>query len=104
MNPGGPAEEAGKVATSFIESMKGQPLALALCFMNVGLLIIMYILAGVAEKRFDAVIEQQREVSRLLYYCAPLGEGQRYKPQSDESHPYVPTPMPQARPAEAPSQ
>lgn len=98
MNPG-PVEEAGKVAGGFIDAMKTQPLALALCIMNLGLMFLFYVIANTAGHRFDVILEQQKEVQKLLYNCTPLASSQRYKPADAESHPYIP--LPPERPPEA---
>jgi hypothetical protein len=72
MNPG-PVEEVGKVATGFIESMKSQPLALALVVMNFTLLVffwwILDTVAKTAEKRQALVAAEQHEIRELLVKC-----------------------------------
>ncbi len=47
----GPAEEVGKAASTFMESIKSQPLALALVVMNLGLLGLIYYVANTAAAR-----------------------------------------------------
>jgi hypothetical protein len=72
MNPG-PVEEAGKAVGSFMDSMKAQPLSLALVVMNVCLLGMFYlILEKVSEARareFLAIQNEQKEVRDLLARC-----------------------------------
>lgn len=69
----GPIEETGKVATSVIESLKSQPLAIALIVINVMFLggggYILTDLAkrqGVASERRDVLIA---EMMRKAYDC-----------------------------------
>jgi hypothetical protein len=61
MNPG-VIEEIGKVASGFVESLKGHPLVLALVVMNLALLVIVWL-------ELDQVFRQQREVNALLSKC-----------------------------------
>jgi preprotein translocase subunit YajC len=69
MNPG-PATE---IATGFMESMKSQPLSLALCIMNIALLGIFYfILTTIAKSRDQELIrmhEEHKQVRELLARC-----------------------------------
>jgi hypothetical protein len=69
----GPAEEVGKAASTFMESMKSQPLALALVVMNLGLLGLIYYVANTAaatRQREVALIYQQTEkVAQILSHC-----------------------------------
>lgn len=108
MNPGGPVEEAGKVAGTFMDVMRGQPLALALAVMNMILLALFFFIAKTASENrryeFNSILETQKEVQKLLYNCTPLASlpGKRYVPQSSESHPAELTPLPEPRPPEAP--
>jgi hypothetical protein len=104
MNPGA-VEEAGKVAGTFMGVMKEQPLALALCVMNIMLMALFFYIAQHASenrrREFDALQESQKEVNKLLYNCTPLRSGE-FKLQSDESRPIQLPPLPQTRPEEAP--
>jgi len=73
MNPGGPVEEAGATARSFIEALKGNPATLALVIANVGMMIfIFYALAKGGEFR-DKMLAQENEfakhVTELLSKC-----------------------------------
>jgi hypothetical protein len=74
MNPG-PVEEAGRVASGFMDAMKGQPLALALAVCNVMLLTIFFYVAHLASTNrraeFASIMEMQKEVQKLLYNCTP---------------------------------
>lgn len=78
MNPG-PLEEGSKVASSFVEAMKSQPLALALVACNVLLLgLFFYVSSWAGSNRsaeFKSIMEMQREVQKLLYNCNPGGGG-----------------------------
>ena len=77
MNPG-PVEEVGRVAGGFVESMKGQPLALALAVCNIMLLSIFAYVANLAShnraREFDSILAMQREVQQLLYQCTPVAK------------------------------
>jgi hypothetical protein len=70
MNPGGPAEEAGKVAGGFIEALKGQPAVLALSVANLALLVfIYYALHGSAQFRdqlTQRVFDNSNKIHELL--------------------------------------
>lgn len=74
MNPGA-IEEGSKVAASFLDAMKGQPLALALVICNIMLLVLFFYVARWAgtnrSDEFKAIMEMQREVQMLLYNCTP---------------------------------
>jgi len=74
MNPG-IEEEGGKVATSFIDTMKSQPLALSLVVMNIMLMGLLYYIAEVSKEtrrqEVSVLIDQQKEMSQLLYKCIP---------------------------------
>jgi hypothetical protein len=59
MNPGA-VEEAGKVAGGFIDSMKSQPLALALIVLNVIFLLIFWFI-------FDRASHRNQERETQLY-------------------------------------
>lgn len=106
MNPGA-VEEGAKVAGGFIEAMKSQPLALALALCNLTLLALFFYIAHWSGSNrameFKALLESNKEVQKLLYNCTPLAnlKGQRYVPQSEESHPVELPPLPQPRPKEA---
>ena len=65
----GPAEEVGKVATGFVDAMKGQPLALALAVMNLALLGIVFYIAHAAHENHATDLQAQRELSQLLARC-----------------------------------
>jgi len=72
MNPG-PVEEVGKVASGFVESLKQQPLSLALVVMNFALLGLLYYVAGMAagarEREVSLVYADQKEIRELLSKC-----------------------------------
>lgn len=107
MNPGA-AEEVGKQVGTFMTVMKDQPLALALCIMNVLLLaLFFYIYKTNNELRIlqlNLTQQAQAEVQRLLFACIPTPKSPttgEYKLQSDESHPFELTPLPTPKPEEA---
>jgi hypothetical protein len=71
-------QEGGRAVNSFMEAMKTQPLALALCVMNVGLLGFLYYSAveGHRErnKEMELLYDNRREMAQLLYKCSPQTE------------------------------
>jgi len=72
MNPG-PVEEVGKVAVGFMDSMKSQPLALALVVMNMALLVLFWLVfnevSSHSREREKALFTEQKEVRALLAKC-----------------------------------
>ncbi len=94
MNPG-VGEEVGKTARGFIDSMKEQPLALALCLMNAGLLVLFYmIMDRVSDTRLremGLMYEEQKEVRQLLSNC--VVQKQTFQLQSETSKPFVLLPL-----------
>jgi hypothetical protein len=79
MNPG-PVEEAGKVTETFMDIMKGQPLALALVVMNVMLMVLLYFDATINRDLRRAELEQQKNVSELLANCVPVDALKDFQP------------------------
>lgn len=71
----GPVEEGAKVAGSFVEAMKTQPLALALAISQILLLALFFMIAHWAgENRsteFRAIMAANAEVQKLLFQCVP---------------------------------
>jgi len=72
MNPG-PVEEAGKVATGIVGALASQPLALSLVLMNIGLMVIFYVVLDRVDShqlhREQAALAEQKEVRELLSHC-----------------------------------
>ncbi len=72
MNPG-PTEEGIKVAGSFVDIMKREPLSLALVLMNLSLLFFSWmILSSVAkqtEHEIDLLYTDNKDVRSLLAKC-----------------------------------
>lgn len=72
-------EDGAKVASSFMEAMKSQPLALALVLCNLTLLALFFYVAqlssGNRAKEFQSILQMQREVQQLLYNCTPNRPG-----------------------------
>lgn len=72
MNPGA-VEEAGKVATGFIDSMKAQPLALAMIALNVAFLIFFWFIfsraAEYSHQREQSLFAAQKELRDILGQC-----------------------------------
>lgn len=79
MNPGA-AEQGAKVATSFIDTMKAQPLALALVVMNMCLLALFWFIfaksADLAHQREQQMFVEQKDVRELLAKCVVPQQGQ----------------------------
>jgi len=79
MTPG-PVEEVGKVATGFIDSMKSQPLALAMIALNAAFLIFFwFIFSRAAEhghEREQALFAAQKELRDGLVECAQKARSQ----------------------------
>ncbi len=72
MNPG-PTEEGIKVAGSFVDALKREPLSLALVLMNMCLLVFSwFILSSVAkqnETEFQLLYADKTQVENLLSRC-----------------------------------
>lgn len=66
---GGPVEQAGQVATGFVESLKQQPLILAMAFMNLALLGILFYVAHNISANHALDVETQRQLHKLLAEC-----------------------------------
>lgn len=68
-------EEGGKVARSFIEALKDEPIALSLVLMNVLLLGFLYYTGVVAhdERKVETQLmyENRSEMAKLLAQCYP---------------------------------
>ena len=58
MNPGGPAEEASKVAGGFIDALKGQPALLAMIVANFALLAFIFYAAHDAAAYRETLVKQ----------------------------------------------
>lgn len=59
----------GRAAAGIVDSLKTQPLSLALVIMNVGLLLLFYFIVQSAENRQKIVAEQQTKLHELLARC-----------------------------------
>lgn len=72
MTPG-PSEEVGKVATSFIEAMKAQPITLAVLVFNLVVIVMIYFTGKEFRANSDRVVNtlltQQREMVDMLSRC-----------------------------------
>jgi hypothetical protein len=79
MNPGA-AEEFGKATGGFIDSMKAQPLALALVVMNFALLGFMFWntheLNAQRERATKMFVDANTETEKLLANCVPTSDFQ----------------------------
>jgi hypothetical protein len=100
-NEMGAVEETAKAAGSFIDSLKSQPLSLALVLMNICLLGFFWlILTKVAEQRqreIQLLYEDKKEVRELIARCIVPEQ------RSDlriESAPLLPIPIPRPKPEE----
>jgi len=67
------AEEAGKAVNGFLDSMKTQPLSLALVILNVALMFLLYQVYTKADQAREAqmqlIFSAQREMQVLLSKC-----------------------------------
>lgn len=68
-------EEGGKVASSLIETMKGQPITLAMVVFNIIFVFVVYFGLKSQRESHDKLIsrflEINAETARMLYQCAP---------------------------------
>ena len=75
MTPG-PADEVGKVATTFMDIMRQQPMALALVVMNFTLLAFVFWnnheLTRTRELTGQHIMQWQTDVNKLLANCVPM--------------------------------
>jgi len=75
MSPG-PAEEVGKVASTFISSMKDSPAVLAFSVFNIVFLVFVWWSTGEErdwrEHVVNMMVEQQGKSATLLSACVPL--------------------------------
>ncbi len=73
----GAVEEGGKVATNIVAALSGQPIVLALVVFNC--LLMGGVIYGTRENRMSfertlsKLIDDQHELSKLLYQCTPSG-------------------------------
>ncbi len=69
----GPIDEAGKAANTVLDSLKGQPLSLALVLMNIALLLLVFWTANQqSESRKEMaklILQRQSESELLLSKC-----------------------------------
>jgi hypothetical protein len=72
MNPG-PVEETAKLAGSFFDALKREPLSLALVVMNLALLgffwLILSAVAAQREREVKLMYEDKKEVRELIAKC-----------------------------------
>jgi hypothetical protein len=74
----GVTEEAGKVAISTVDAMKGAPLAIALLLVNVGFLAFAgYVLGEVAANASERNKQQMDLISRLVTDIRDCRQGSR---------------------------
>ena len=59
----------GKAAAGIVDSLKSQPLSLALVIMNVALLALFYVIVKSAEARQNVLADQQTKFVELLSKC-----------------------------------
>lgn len=70
MNPG-PAEEAGKVVSGVVDSLKAQPISLALIVLNVIFLCVGYLIMAKVSDRAEADMLRADALIAKLAQCAP---------------------------------
>ena len=59
----------GRAAAGIVDSLKSQPLSLALVIMNVALLALFYVIVQSAEARQKITADQQNKLTELLAGC-----------------------------------
>jgi hypothetical protein len=68
-----PLEQSAKVAVSFMDAMKAQPLSLALCVMNFALIGFIYLMSTQynhqRSENVKMIFQIQSEVQKLLAQC-----------------------------------
>lgn len=70
MNPG-PVEEVGHVATSVVDSLKSQPISLALIVLNVIFLITGYFILAKVSDRSSADAQRADDlIAKLVLQCS----------------------------------
>ena len=88
MNPG-PTEEAGQTARTFLDVMRGQPLALLLGLSNIALLAFLYYQGAVAaaqrSEETRLLYENRAFVGNLLANCVPQ-QSQASKDQFEKNN------------------
>lgn len=93
----GPVEGGVQVATSFVDSLKSQPLSLALVAMNMALLAFFYVLltavSAQREREIGLLYADKKEVRELLAQCVVPGRGTSMRLQDFESF-RAPFPLP----------
>jgi hypothetical protein len=100
----GALEESGKVAGSFIDALKREPLSLALVVMNLAMLAFFYFLlttvAAQREREINLLYADKKEVRELLAQCVvpDRSDRRRYQLQSDESNVVDWPPLPRPKP------
>lgn len=70
MNPG-LSEEAGKVAVTVVDSLRSQPISLALIVLNVIFLVVGYFILSKVSDRAAADMLRADELIAKLVQCAP---------------------------------
>lgn len=98
MNPGA-VEETSKVAVSFMDAMKQQPVMLGMVAVMLAMVGLLFFVAHgsreIREKEFEMVFRAQKEVQDLLSRCivAPPPQRSDFKLQSDENRPVTLPPL-----------
>lgn len=59
----------GRAVAGIVDSLKSEPLSLALVIMNIALLVLFYFIVQSAESRQKIVAEQQHKLTDLLAQC-----------------------------------
>jgi len=71
----GISEEAGKAAGGIIDALKSYPLVLSLVLMNLGLIGLLYVIAGKSaetrQREFTVIFENQKEMMEVIAKCNP---------------------------------
>lgn len=69
----GITEEGGKAVSGIIESLKSNPLVLSLVLMNLGLVGLLYVIAGKSaetrQREFQIIFENQKQMMEVIAKC-----------------------------------
>jgi len=101
----GAVEEGGKVAESFIEALKREPISLALVVMNVALLLMFFYVAQKSSEtrahEVQLIYDNEKRTAELLARCVDPGTLREILDQFRTHDNRSEIPLPPPRPPEA---
>jgi len=69
----GITDEAGKTVSGIVEALKSSPLVLSLVLMNLGLIGLLYVIAGKSaetrQREFTAIFQNQEKMLEVVAKC-----------------------------------